>query len=107
MADVAALEGLDPYELQDQECTRLASWFGRLDEAGWEAPSGCDGWSRRDLLAHLVAVEEYFEACLGGTVPALMQRYMETGAASLDDFNAAGVAAAGDAAGPALLATWG
>lgn len=106
MADERGIDGRDPYDLQDTECARLAERFNALDESAWSAPSGCEGWSRRDLLAHLVAVEEYFSACLAGTVAALMARYAATGAASLDDFNAAGVAAAGDANGPALLADW-
>ena len=106
MADERGLEGRDPYDLQDAECARLDARLAGLDEAAWAAPSGCEGWSRRDLAAHLVAVEEYFSACLDGTVADLMARYAETGAASLDDFNAAGVAAAGDATGPELLGTW-
>lgn len=106
MADERGLEGRNPYDLQDAECARLDAWFGGLSDAGWAAPSGCDGWSRRDLLAHLVAVEEYFSACLDGTVADLMARYAATGATSLDEFNAAGVAAAGEATGPELLEIW-
>jgi len=58
MSDVTPLDGLDPYGFQDRECTRLALWLGELDEAEWAAPSACAGCSRRDLLAHLVAVEK-------------------------------------------------
>ena len=42
MADDSGLGPLDPYALH-----------------GWAEPSGCEGWSRRDVLAHLVAIEEF------------------------------------------------
>lgn len=106
MADVSALAALDPYDLQDAECTRLSVHFASLDAAGWAEPSGCEGWSVRDLLGHLVAVEEYFAACLSWGVGDLMQRYAATGAGSLDEFNAAGVAASKGIEPAELLATW-
>ncbi len=106
MADERGLEGLDPCDLMDRESERLADWFAGQDDAGWSTPSACEGWSRRDVLAHLVAVEEYFAACLGWTVGALMERYMKSGASSLDDFNAAGVDSAAGRSGEDLLAAW-
>ena len=106
MADERGLAGLDPYDLQDEECARLSNWFGGMTDAEWSTPSACDGWSRRDLLAHLVAVEEYFAACLQGSVAALLTRYLEGRASSLDDFNAAGVAASEGVDPQELLATW-
>ncbi|MGI9623160.1 MAG: maleylpyruvate isomerase family mycothiol-dependent enzyme [Acidimicrobiales bacterium] len=106
MVDESGLDGLDPYDLMDSECERLTGWFDTLDAAGWDVPSHCEGWSRRDLLAHLVAVEEYFEACLSGTVADLMKRYTDAGAGSIDDFNAAGVAASADTDPAELLAGW-
>lgn len=106
MADERGLEGLDPYELMDRESERLATRFGSLEPAEWATPSGCEGWSLHDLLAHLVAVEEYFSACLEGTVGDLMQRYGESGATSLDEFNAVGVANSDGAKPAELLSTW-
>lgn len=106
MADLEALDGLDPYDLQDEECARLDARFSELRGDAWNEPTGCEGWSRHDLLAHLVAVEEYVEACLAATVQQLMQRYMEGGATTLDGFNAAGVAANAATPPDELLALW-
>ena len=106
MADERGLAGLDPYDLQDEECARLRSWFGGMGEGDWSTPSACEGWSRRDVLAHLVAVEEYFAACLDGSVGELLGRYLEGGASSLDEFNAAGVAASEGVGAQELLANW-
>lgn len=106
MADQRGLEGRDPYELMDRESERLSTRFASLGAADWAVPSGCEGWSVRDLLAHLVAVEEYFGACLGWTVGELMQRYGEAGATSLDDVNAIGVANSEGKKPEELLATW-
>lgn len=106
MPDVAALAHFDPYDLQDAECVRLEQWFEQLDEAGWAAPSACDGWSRRDLLAHLVATERYFTACLNRTVAELVKGYTDKGADSLASFNAMGVATSDGVSVEELLDTW-
>lgn len=106
MADFNSLDGLDPYDLQDSECERAIGWFGSLDEGGWSLVSACQGWSRRDVLAHLVAAEEYFAACLDGTVADLMERYTELGMTTVDEFGLLGVAASEGKTGPELLAMW-
>lgn len=106
MADTSGLEGLDPYDLQDVECARIARWYTQLDETALGQPSGCEGWNRHDVLAHLVAVEEYFDACLTWQVKALIERHMAEGATTLDAFNEAGVAAGSDIPTEQLLATW-
>jgi uncharacterized protein (TIGR03083 family) len=36
----------------------LADDLATLDEAGWETPSLCDGWSVRDAVAHIIATAE-------------------------------------------------
>ena len=47
-----------------QAYTDLADPFGavveRLDPADWERPSPCEGWSARDVLAHVVDTERQF-----------------------------------------------
>lgn len=44
--------------------TELAGPFGAvvdgLDPAGWDQPSPCEGWSARDVLAHVVDTERDF-----------------------------------------------
>ncbi|GLW12406.1 hypothetical protein Misp01_75340 [Microtetraspora sp. NBRC 13810] len=60
------LTDLDPFDIFDTEAARLDRHFGTLDEAGWDLPSRCPGWSVRDVLAHLAGEELYNHACLDG-----------------------------------------
>lgn len=106
MADERGLEGFDPYDLQDVEATRIGDWVGQFDEEDLAAPSGCEGWTRRDLLAHLLATEDYHLACLSGTVRELFERLTSAGATSLDEFNAAGIAQHVDTPTEELFAAW-
>lgn len=78
---------LDPFELFDAEARRLDRYFDSLDAQAWQRPSGCAGWSVRDVLAHLAGEEEYNHACLDGTVPQLFARLERAGASGLDGFN--------------------
>lgn len=106
MADERGLEGLDPYALQDVEAQRIGDWLAGLDDEGMTEPSACEGWSRRDVLAHLLATEEYHQACLEGTVRQLIDRLVSAGATSLEEMNAMGVASHADTPAPELLARW-
>ncbi len=106
MADETGLIGLNPYDLQDIECRRLADHFSALSNDDWGLASGCEGWSRHDVLSHLVAIEQYFSACLSFGVKALIQQHLDSGSRSLDDFNAAGVSAGSAIASNDLLAGW-
>ena len=83
MPDDSHLAGIDPYAAWDREAVRLADHLrGRPDDdAEWDAPSECEGWTIRDVLAHLLAEQEYFAACLSGDVADLMQRFGEQGGA--------------------------
>ena len=106
MADERGLEGLDPYSLQDGESARIADWVASLDDEALAVPSECEGWSRRDVMAHLLATEDYHAACLGGTVTELMKEIMATGASNLDEINAWGVAQHVDRPIGDVLADW-
>jgi uncharacterized protein (TIGR03083 family) len=100
------LQGMDPHDLMDEEAARLEAGFSRLDKAEWERPSRCEGWSARDVLAHLMASEEYHQACLDGTVKDVFAKYAELGIADLHQFNEAGVRALDDVPNDALIAQW-
>src|SRR5690606_41958224 len=50
-----------------------------IDQAAWKSPSRCEGWSVRDVLAHLAGQEAYNHACLDGTVPELFDRLRREG----------------------------
>jgi uncharacterized protein (TIGR03083 family) len=91
MPDTSHIEGLDPYDAQDAEAARLEAHLARLDDDGWSAPSRCSGWSVRDVVGHLAAVEHYHGACLDGRVAAMIEEGLASGLTSLDEFNQAGV----------------
>src|SRR5439155_1135809 len=57
MTDDQDLAGLDPYELMATEASRLDRFFAGAGAADWSKPTRCEGWSVRDLLAHLAAGE--------------------------------------------------
>jgi uncharacterized protein (TIGR03083 family) len=54
----------DPLPLYDAELRRMREHLRGLDVAGWDAASHCEGWSVKDVLAHLAAGEAYNQACL-------------------------------------------
>src|SRR4051794_4520546 len=41
---------------------RLEALLGTLDEEQWMAPSRCDAWTVRDVIAHLVGVNAFWHA---------------------------------------------
>ncbi|MFC4114925.1 maleylpyruvate isomerase family mycothiol-dependent enzyme [Nonomuraea zeae] len=81
------LRDFDPFDIFDTEAARLDRFFTGLDEAGWERPSRCDGWSVRDVLGHLAGEELYNHACLDGTVHELLDRLATEGVTGFNDFN--------------------
>jgi len=62
---------VDPLPHYDAEVTRMRGHLRSLDTVGWNAASHCEGWSVRDVLAHLAAGEVYNQACLDGTLEQL------------------------------------
>ncbi|MEV1002838.1 maleylpyruvate isomerase family mycothiol-dependent enzyme [Nonomuraea sp. NPDC050202] len=81
------LKDFDPFDIFDAEAARLDRYFSGLDDAGWRRPSRCEGWSVRDVLAHLAGEELYNHACLDGTVEDLMGRLADAGIGGYNDFN--------------------
>jgi uncharacterized protein (TIGR03083 family) len=81
------LRDFDPFDIFDTEAARLDRFFSGLDEAGWQRPSRCDGWSVRDVLGHLAGEELYNHACLDGTVHELLDRLAAEGVTGFNDFN--------------------
>jgi len=106
MTDDHELDGLDPYDLLDAEAARIDAYLSSLDEAAWQQPSRCEGWTRRDLAAHLAAVEDYHHACLDDRVVAFIEEGMASGVASLDDFNQLGVQRRADRPAAEVVAEW-
>jgi uncharacterized protein (TIGR03083 family) len=100
------LQGLDPYDVFDQEADRLDRFFTSIDGDDWSRPTRCPGWSVRDVLGHLRAGEVYFQACLDGTVDELLARFGERGVTDLHGANALGIADFADVPTDRLFEQW-
>src|SRR5262249_16495766 len=85
------LSGLDPVDLMEQEPVRIAAFAEQLSPDEWQTPTRCDAWTVRDLMAHLDSTEDYFEACLAGTVKPWIEGLLERGATDLAAFNQLGI----------------
>jgi len=106
MVDDQDLQGLDPYDLMAAEAARLDRFFTGLDDAEWQAPSRCAGWSVRDVLAHLAASEDYNRACLDGTVQQFLGEMGAKGATDLTTANDIGIREFQGHAPSQVLDTW-
>ena len=106
MVDDKDLEGLDPYDLMAAEAARIDRYLSSLDDADWQMPSRCEGWSVRDVLAHLRATEDYNRACLDGTVQSFFGEVAAKGGTDLATFNQIGIRELDDQRTPELLKSW-
>jgi len=105
-SDDSELIGLDPYDIQEREVARLERFFESLPEDQWARPTRCEGWSVRDMLAHLASTENYHHACLDDTLDAFLKRGLDAGATDLAGFNEWGIRGY-DGRSPAdILAEW-
>lgn len=103
---VRELAAIDPYTLLDTEAARIDAFAEGLGSGDWAEPTGCAGWGRHDLLAHLAASETYNHACLDDTIDALMARAGAAGVTDLHGFNAWGVAERRDRPHTEVLQEW-
>lgn len=109
--DVAAvatheLAGLDPYELMRSEAARIDAMLAGMPPDAWHEPTGCAGWDRHDLVAHLAGSEEYNHACLDDRIDDLMGRAGEAGVSDVDGFNQWTVDRRRDMDEPELVHEW-
>jgi uncharacterized protein (TIGR03083 family) len=88
----AELQGLDPVDLMGAEAARIEAYVAALPSADWLRPSRCEGWTVRDVVAHLAASEAYHRARLDGEVRAFFEGTAANGVDSVDAFNAVGIA---------------
>ena len=81
------LRGLDPFDIYDAEANRLDAYFSSLTGPDWDHASRCEGWSVRDVLAHLAGQELYNRACLDDDLDGLFDLLTKEGVADLGAFN--------------------
>ena len=91
MPDDSELAEINPYDLMESEAARLEFYFSSLRGDDWDEPSACEGWSVKDVLAHLAGGEEYNRACLTDSVGPMFESYAARGATDVNSFNALGV----------------
>jgi uncharacterized protein (TIGR03083 family) len=106
MIDDKDLAGLDPYDLMATEASRLDGFFTNAGADDWKQPTRCEGWSRRDLLAHLAASEDYNQACLDGSVQQFLADFGAKGAVDLATANEIGIREFDDRTPEEILETW-
>lgn len=83
-----ALTRLEPFDIFDTEARRLDRFFAGLDEEGWNRPTRCEGWTVRDVLAHLAGEEIYNHACLDDDMDGFFEMLEREGVQSgFDAFN--------------------
>jgi uncharacterized protein (TIGR03083 family) len=85
--NVNILRGLDPFAIFDAEAARLDAYFSGLTGPDWDHPSRCEGWSVRDVLAHLAGEEQYNHACLDDDLDSLFASLEDEGITEVIGFN--------------------
>jgi uncharacterized protein (TIGR03083 family) len=57
---------------------RLIAVLGDLSDAQWATPSRCDGWSVRDVAAHLVSTNQFWAFSMGAALAGEPTRFLAT-----------------------------
>jgi uncharacterized protein (TIGR03084 family) len=87
-----------------QQHAELDGLVRDLDDAGWNRPSRCDGWTVADVLLHLAQTDEAAIASLGGGLDGLTRSWQNV--ANVDDAADDMVAAERGRSGPELYDRW-
>lgn len=106
MPDESLIANFDPFDIMDKESARLSEFFGSLDAAGWKTGTRCEGWTRREMIAHLASGEAYTRACLDDALQPLFEEGQKAGATDLDGFNDWAIRMRADRAPDDVLAEW-
>lgn len=104
MADESLLDGLDPFELQEREADRVHAHV--TSSPDWTRPSRCRDWTVRDLLAHLIGLEDYTRAGLDDRVQAIFREGEDAGATDVAGFNAWQIGLYADLTEDQLVERW-
>jgi uncharacterized protein (TIGR03083 family) len=106
MVDTSDIDDLDPFDLMDAESERLYKFFSSLDEGEWTPDTRCEGWRRREIVAHLAGGDTYHTACLDDTISDLFSEGARAGATDGDSFNAWTVRQRADRSPQEVLDEW-
>jgi len=104
MADESLLDGLDPFDLQEREADRVHAHV--TSSPDWTRPSRCEGWSVRDVLAHLIGLEDYTRAGLDNRVKQTFREGAAAGATDVAGFNAWQISQAATLSETELVERW-
>ncbi len=88
MVDTSDVESIDPFDLMDLESERLYRFFTSLSDNEWLPDTRCEGWRRREIVAHLAGGDTYHTHCLNDTVQKYVEEGTNAGAKNGDEFNA-------------------
>lgn len=106
MVDTSDVADLDPFDLMDAESERLHRFFSSLSEEEWTPDTRCEGWRRREIVAHLAGGDTYHTACLDDTISDLFAEGARNGATGGDSFNAWMVNKRADRSAQEVLDEW-
>ncbi len=106
MVDTSDVSDLDPFDLMDKESERLYNFFSSLSDEQWTPNTRCEGWRRREIVAHLAGSDTYHTACLDDTIKELFEEGAKSGATGRDGFNAWQVDKRADRSADEVLEEW-
>ncbi|MGH2760608.1 MAG: maleylpyruvate isomerase family mycothiol-dependent enzyme [Actinomycetota bacterium] len=106
MVDTSDVSDADPFEAMDAESERLHRFFSSLTDDEWLPGTRCEGWRRREIVAHLAGGDTYHTACLDDTVQDLFAEGARAGATGGDAFNAWMVDRRADRSAQDVLDEW-
>jgi uncharacterized protein (TIGR03083 family) len=104
MADESLLDGYDPFDLLDRESDRVYRHL--TSSLVWSRPSRCAGWNTRDMLGHLMGLEDYTRAGLDDRVQDLFRLAEVAGALDVAAFNDWQIAAYAELPRGELINRW-
>jgi uncharacterized protein (TIGR03083 family) len=56
---------------------RLAEILTTLDDGQWAAPSRCEAWTVRDVVSHLVGVDQFWHLTIGAGLAGASTRFLQ------------------------------
>src|SRR5687768_7965167 len=79
-AGPGTMTGVDPAVVAlGEEQAALGRHLDGLDDAGWAAPSRCEGWTVADVVLHLAQTNEMAIASLDGTMDEFLGHLVDAG----------------------------